>query len=67
VTAPRREHWRWYALLLPPFVGALWVPFYDRAEPSLGGFPFFYWYLLAWIVVTAVLNAVVYLATGRAT
>jgi hypothetical protein len=67
VTAPRREPWRWYVLLLPPFVGTLWVPFYDHTEPSLGGFPFFYWYLLLWIIVVAVLNAVVYLGTRRAT
>ncbi len=67
MTAPRREPWRWYALLLPPFVGTLWVPFYDHAEPSLGGFPFFYWYLLLWIVIVAILNAVVYLATRHVT
>jgi hypothetical protein len=59
----RREPWKWYALLVPPFVATLWVPFYNHAEPSLGGFPFFYWYLLLWIVLVAVLNGVVHLAT----
>jgi hypothetical protein len=63
VSAVRREPWKWYALLLIPFVATLWVPFYDRVEPSLGGVPFFYWYLLAWIAVVAVLNATVYWAT----
>lgn len=38
---------RW--LLLLPIAGLLWVPFYNTAEPALLGFPFFYWYQLAWI------------------
>jgi hypothetical protein len=38
---------RW--LLLLPFVGLLWPPLYNRIEPALFGFPFFYWYQLAWI------------------
>lgn len=41
------------ALLLLPFVGLLWVPFYNRALPDFLGFPFFYWYQLAWVFVTA--------------
>ena len=40
-------------LLLLPFAGLLWVPFYDRPGPALLGFPFFYWYQLAWVPVTA--------------
>ena len=40
-------------LLLLPFAGLLWVPFYDRPGPVLLGFPFFYWYQLAWVPVTA--------------
>lgn len=35
---------RW--LLLLPFIGLLWVPFYNFKEPQLLGFPFFYWYQL---------------------
>ncbi len=63
MSAPPREPWKWYALLLVPFVTTLWVPFYDRADPTLAGWPFFYWYLFAWIVIVAGLNAVVYVAT----
>lgn len=59
----RRNPWKWHALLLIPFVATLWVPFYDRVEPSVAGIPFFYWYLLLWIVLVAVLNGVVYVAT----
>ena len=63
----RREPWRWYALLLLPFVAALWVPSYNRADPWLGGFPFFYWYLFLWIILAAILSAIVYVITRRAT
>jgi hypothetical protein len=63
MSTPRKEPWGWYVLLAVPFVGTLWVPFYDRAEPSLGGVPFFYWYLFLWILLVAAIHAVVYLAT----
>ena len=35
------------------------------AAPELAGIPFFYWYQFAWVVVAAVLTAIVYLATRR--
>ena len=47
-------------LLLIPFIGLLWVPFYNQALPSAFGFPFFYWYQLVWVVVTALLIWIVY-------
>ncbi|MGO9834817.1 MAG: DUF3311 domain-containing protein [Polyangiaceae bacterium] len=53
----------WYLLLGVPFVGTLWVPFYNTIEPRAGGVPFFYWYQFAWIFVGAVLTTVVYFAT----
>ncbi|MGH6677462.1 MAG: DUF3311 domain-containing protein [Bradyrhizobium sp.] len=60
----RRNVWSWwYLLLLVQFVAALWVPFYNKAEPALGGIPFFYWYQLLWILIGAVLTAIVYFAT----
>jgi FtsH-binding integral membrane protein len=59
---PRRSS-AWYALLLAPFVGMLWVPFYNRIEPKAGSIPFFYWYQFVWIGISAVLTAVVYFAT----
>ena len=42
-------------LLLIAICGALFVPIYARATPMLGDFPFFYWYLLIWVPVVAVL------------
>ena len=40
-------------LLALPFVGLLWVPFYNHDAPAFFGFPFFYWYLFAWVPVTS--------------
>jgi hypothetical protein len=41
-------------------VVALWVPFYNRIEPSWHGIPFFYWFQMAWIAVTAVATLLAY-------
>ncbi|MCL2448185.1 MAG: DUF3311 domain-containing protein [Polyangiaceae bacterium] len=64
--APAHLHPRklvWYLPLLAPFVGTLWVPFFNSVEPRAGGIPFFYWYQFAWIGLSAVITAVVYFAT----
>jgi len=51
----------WYALLVLPFLATLVPSLYNRAEPAFLGMPFFYWYQLAWVPITAVLlGAVVY-------
>ena len=56
----------WYWLLLIPFVATLWPPFYAHADPPVGGFPFFYWYQLLWVVLAAVVVWLVLLLTkGR--
>ncbi len=56
-----RRGWSWwYLLFVVQFVAALWVPFYNRLEPTLGGLPFFYWYQLLWVVIAAVLTAVIF-------
>jgi hypothetical protein len=47
-------------LLLLPFIGLLSVPFFNTEEPALFGFPFFYWYLFAWVPVTSLLIWIVY-------
>jgi Protein of unknown function (DUF3311) len=57
---------RWaYALLLLPFAGTLWPPLFDRAHPALAGMPFFYWYQLAWVPLTAALLGVVVHVTRK--
>ena len=53
----------WYLLLLVPFIAILWVASYASGEPALFGVPFFYWYQFLWILISAVLTAVVYFAT----
>jgi hypothetical protein len=55
----------WHLLLLVPYVAVLWVPFYNSAEPRLAGIPFFYLYQLAWVVISSILTAIVYMATRR--
>ena len=58
-TGSRRRYWP-RLLFLIPFIAVLWVPFYNRMEPELGGIPFFYWYQLAWILLAAAIVLVVY-------
>ena len=53
-------------LLLLPFIGLLWVPFYNKAEPELWGFPFFYWYQFIWVLVTSILIWIVYQGEKKA-
>lgn len=48
-TPARRKFRPVYLFLLLPYLGLLWVPFYNTAEPALFGIPFFYWYQIAWI------------------
>src|ERR1051325_4371129 len=60
----RRSAWSWwYLLFIIQFVAVLWPPFYNKLEPTLWGVPFFYWYQLAWVIIGAVLTAIVYFAT----
>ncbi len=47
-------------LLLAPLVAMLWVSSYNSVEPSLAGVPFFYWYQLLWILISAAIIGLVY-------
>jgi uncharacterized protein DUF3311 len=55
---PTTRHRLW--LLLLPYIGLLWVPFYNFRDPTLFGIPFFYWYQLAWVPVAAFLTWIAY-------
>ena len=57
----RNKQWLW--LLILPWIGVVWVPFYNKIEPVLLGFPFFYWYQLLWVLISAVITAFVYVKT----
>lgn len=56
---------RWYYVLLLAPLLLLWVSHYNRIEPTLAGIPFFYWYQLAWVGITAALTGIVYLLDRR--
>ena len=66
MTGSRKERraWKWwYLLLFIQFVAVLWPPLYNREAPSWVGVPFFYWYQLLWVIIGAMLTAIVYFAT----
>ena len=56
----------WYLLLLAQFIPTLWVPFYKSVEPSWAGIPFFYWFQMVLVLVSAAVTAIVYFTTERA-
>ncbi len=53
----------WYLLLIIPFITTLFPGIYAFDAPRLAGFPFFYWYQLAMVLVSGILTAVVYFKT----
>jgi hypothetical protein len=46
----------WNLLILVPIVGVLIPPVYNRSNPELFNIPFFYWWQLAWVVITVLLT-----------
>ena len=52
----------WYVILFIPFFVAIWVPLYNRIEPSVFGIPFFYWFQFVLIIVAAIVTALAYKA-----
>jgi uncharacterized protein DUF3311 len=49
------------ALLAPAVVLPLWVAVYDRTDPTLLGFPFYYWFQFALILLAVALTLPAYL------
>jgi hypothetical protein len=61
---PVRKSRTWLLFfLLVPFI-ILFPPFYNVKAPEFIGIPFFYWFQLLWIVITAILMAIVYWLKG---
>jgi hypothetical protein len=56
---PKRRG-RWVLLLALPYLGLCFPQMYARATPALWGFPFFYWYQFAWVIVASALLGAVY-------
>jgi len=60
-TAPTtRTRTLWKLLLVSPYLGLCFPQMYARATPVLLGFPFFYWYQLAWVLLASAIMAIVY-------
>ena len=60
-TAPsEKTRTRWKLLLVLPYLGLCFPRMYARATPELFGFPFFYWYQFAWVILAAGLLGLVY-------
>jgi len=62
-TPKRRHRWLIALLLALPYLGLSFPALYARATPALFGFPFFYWYQIAWVALTSVLLTIVYRLT----
>jgi hypothetical protein len=60
--SPRRKPLWVFVLLVLPYLGLCFPSLYSRATPTLLGFPFFYWYQFAWVVLTSMLLWLVYRA-----
>ena len=58
-----RSPWNW--LLLLPIVVPLIVPLYNAVEPTLFGWPRFYWLQLLFVPLGVVTTALVYRMTRR--
>ncbi|MDI3417073.1 DUF3311 domain-containing protein [Streptomyces luteolus] len=46
--------------LVAPFIAMLWVGSYAKTDPSFIGIPFFYWYQMAWVLISTVLTVIAY-------
>ena len=51
--------------VIVPFVAVLGVPIFDKDKPEVAGFPFFFWWQLLWVAVTAALMALAYFVVRR--
>jgi hypothetical protein len=64
--APRRSDrspWNW--LLLIPIVVPLLVPLYNATDPTIAGWPRFYWLQLLFVALGVATTALVYRMTRR--
>ena len=48
-------------ILLPAIIVPLWVPLYDKTDPKLNGWPFFFWFQMALIIFATTLTMIAFL------
>ncbi|MEU4394492.1 DUF3311 domain-containing protein [Kribbella sp. NPDC023855] len=65
LAAVRPAYWIAGVLLAISVVVPLIVSTYAREEPRLWGFPFFYWYQLLWVFVSAITVSISYRLVTR--
>ena len=65
VAPPRSDRSPWNWLLLVGIVLPLLVPIYNKVEPTLFGWPFFYWFQLLLVGVGVLVTSIVYRMTRR--
>jgi uncharacterized membrane protein len=58
-----RSPWNW--LLVVPIAVPLLVPLFNRVEPTLFGWPFFYWFQLLLVGLGVLTTSIVYRMTRR--
>ena len=51
-------------LLALPVLATAAVPLYSRADPSVAGVPFFYWFQLAWVPLSILAMVAALLLSG---
>ena len=57
---PRRKFHPVYLFLVVPYLAWIWPPFYNRLTPEVFGIPFFYWWQIFGIFLTAACIVPVY-------
>ncbi|GAA1585864.1 DUF3311 domain-containing protein [Kribbella sancticallisti] len=60
LSAVRPAYWIAGVLLVLSVVVPLLVSTYAKDEPRLWGFPFFYWYQLLWVFISAITVSISY-------
>ena len=59
--SPSRGLWILIVVLLTPAVLLpLWVPLYNRTDPELNGWPFFFWFQMALIPAATLLTVIAF-------
>jgi uncharacterized BrkB/YihY/UPF0761 family membrane protein len=65
LAAVKPAYWISGVLLAISIVVPLLVSTYAKDEPRLWGFPFFYWYQLLWVFISAILVSICYRVVMR--